>query len=125
LNEKINYSDFIFEKLKNINENISNEKKELTKNYNLNNIEISINLKSLLISFENNQNILLPFNYLFLFYFKVFKLFKYIILTLLKFENGKFKINNKEIKKFINSSSLFKNKNFREKNFRIEKNFLF
>ena len=125
LNEKINYPDFIFEKLKNINENISNEKKELTKNYNLNNIEISINLKSLLISFENNQNILLPFNYLFLFYFKGFKLFKYIILTLLKFENGKFKINNKEIKKFINSSSLFKNKNFREKNFKIEKNFLF
>ena len=125
LNEKINYSDFIFEKLKKINENISNEKNELSKNYNINNIEITINLKSLLISFENIQNILLPFNYLFLFYFKGFKLFKYILLTLLKYENGKFKINNKEIKKFINSSSLFKNKNLLENKKKIEKNFLF
>ena len=125
MNEKINYSDFIFEKLKKINENISNEKNELSKNYNINNIEITINLKSLLISFENNQNILLPFNYLFLFYFKGFKLFKYILLTLLKYENGKFKINNKEIKKFINSSSLFKSKNLLENKKKIEKNFLF
>jgi len=126
LNEKINYSEFIFEKIKKIKENIFNEKNELNKNYNINNTEISINLKSLLISFDNIQNILLPFNYLYLFYFKGFKLFKYILLVLLKVEGKKFYIDNKNLKKFISTSSLFKKKNeIKDNKNRIEKNFLF
>ena len=126
LNEKINYSDFIFEKIKKIKENIFNEKNELNKSYNINNTEISINLKSLLISFDNVQNILLPFNYLYLFYFKGFKLFKYIILILLKFQGEKFFIDNKNLKQFINTSSIFKNKNeIKEDKNKKEKNFLF
>ena len=107
--ERINY-------LKN-NEN-TNFTNLLTKKYESKENNFSLQLESIEIKFVNITKeeeepiiFLLPFTYIPLFYYQNFYIFKYILLSLFEFKDNfnSIIINEKNLKKFLKISYLFKN----------------
>ena len=116
---KDKYMKYIFERinyLKN-NEN-TNFTNLLTKKYESKENNFSLQLESIEIKFVNITKeeeepiiFLLPFTYIPLFYYQNFYIFKYILLSLFVFKDNfnSIIINEKNLKKFLKISYLFKN----------------
>ena len=139
LNNKLNskYQNLINERIKYLknNENM-NFTDELNKNYQNEENLFNITLKSIKITFQNITDrkkkmikLTLPFTYLPLYYFKNFSIFRYILLSLIEFDENyeNIKLNENNLISFLKHSSLFKKKsNFKhltiKTNFSTEEN---
>ena len=110
INEKINYLK------KNENLNLTDK---LYKSFEDEEISLKINLKSMKLSFNNltdktkkSIKFYFPFTYLPLFYFNDFQVFKYILLSLIQFDEKQetITLNEEKLREFLQTSHYFKKK---------------
>ncbi len=127
------YDMYIIDKINYFKENENlNLTYKLHKSYENEENLFDLNLKSIKFSFYNltDKNkkpikFYLPFTYLPLFYYKDFSMFRYILLSLIQFdeEEEKIIINEKGLKSFLKTSYLFKKKsNLKNPSFSINNN---